>query len=161
MNLIRNGYPTAPHTTDQDGILREDFPCPLTSVTDGLSNTILLGELAGKPDWYVRGQQRAIPAPYQSALEGGGWGDLMLGDNWFVGVDDSCTTQNASGLTTVIGTCNRRFSGESMSGFYSFHPGGANVLMGDGSVRLLSNNTDPLVVLELVTKAGGEVSSGN
>jgi prepilin-type processing-associated H-X9-DG protein len=160
-NLTRNGYPTSAHTTDEDGILREDFPCPIASVTDGLSNTLLLGEVAGKPNWYVRGQQRTIPAPYQPALEGCGWGDLMIGDNWLVGVDDNCTTQSPSGLATVIGTCNRRFNGESMSGLYSFHPGGVNTLMGDGSVRFVANTTYPLVILAFVTKAGGEVPPGN
>jgi prepilin-type N-terminal cleavage/methylation domain-containing protein/prepilin-type processing-associated H-X9-DG protein len=160
-NLTRNGYPTSTHTTDEDGILREDFPCPLASVTDGLSNTILLGELAGKPNWYVRGQQRTIPSPYQPAMEGGGWGDLQIGDNWLVGVDGDCTTQSPTGLATVIGTCNRRFNGENMSGLYSFHSGGVNVLLGDGSVRFVANNTDPFVILALVTKAGGEVPPSN
>jgi prepilin-type N-terminal cleavage/methylation domain-containing protein/prepilin-type processing-associated H-X9-DG protein len=159
-NLTRNGYPAAAaHTTDEEGILREDLPCPLASVIDGLSNTILLAEVAGKPNWYVRGQQRAIPSPFQSALEGGGWGDLMIGDNWLIGSDDNCTTQSPAGLATVIGICNRRFSGESMSGLHSFHPGGANVLMGDGSVRFLTNSTDPFVVAALVTRAGGETVS--
>jgi prepilin-type N-terminal cleavage/methylation domain-containing protein/prepilin-type processing-associated H-X9-DG protein len=160
-NLTRNGYPTSAHTTDEEGILIEDNSCPLTSVTDGLSHTILLGELAGKPNWYVRGQQRTIPAPYQPALEGAGWGDLMIGDNWLVGVDGDCTTQSPSGLATVIGTCNRRFNGESMSGLYSFHSAGANAVMGDGSVRFIPDSTDPFVVLALVTKAGGEVTSGD
>jgi prepilin-type N-terminal cleavage/methylation domain-containing protein len=123
-NLARNGYPAVAHTTDQDGILREDLPCPIASITDGLSNTILLGEVAGKPNWYVRGQQRTVPPTYQPALEGGGWGDLMIGDNWLVGVDGDCTTQSPAGLASVIGTCNRRFNGESMSGLYGFHSGG-------------------------------------
>jgi prepilin-type N-terminal cleavage/methylation domain-containing protein/prepilin-type processing-associated H-X9-DG protein len=161
-NLARNGYPAAARTTDAEGILHEDFPCPLASVTDGLSNTILLGEVAGKPNWYVRGQLIPIPAPFQPVLEGGGWGDLMIGiDNWLVGSDTNCTTQSPSGLATVIGACNRRFSGEELSGLYSFHTGGVNILLGDGSVRFLANATDPLVVLQLITRAGGEVSSGN
>jgi prepilin-type N-terminal cleavage/methylation domain-containing protein/prepilin-type processing-associated H-X9-DG protein len=160
-NLARNGYPAVTRTTDADGILGAYSPCPLTSVTDGLSNTILLGEVAGKPNWYVRGRQMTVPAPYQPALEGGGWGDVMIGDNWLVGTDDNCTTENPAGRATVIGVCNRRFSDEDMYGLYSFHPGGVNVLLGDGSVRFLSNATDPLVVLQLITKAGGEVPSGD
>jgi prepilin-type N-terminal cleavage/methylation domain-containing protein len=159
-NLAQNGYPTVTRTTDADGILGSDSPCPFTSITDGLSNTILLAEVAGRPNWYVRGQQRTVPAPYQPALEGGGWGDLMIGDNWLVGSDNNCTTEHPSGLATVIGTCNRRFSGEDLCGLYSFHPGGVTILLGDGSVRFLSNTTDPLVVCQLITKAGGEVPPG-
>jgi prepilin-type N-terminal cleavage/methylation domain-containing protein/prepilin-type processing-associated H-X9-DG protein len=161
INLARNGYPAVTRTTDADGILGAYSPCPLTSVTDGLSNTILLAEVAGRPNWYVRGQQRTVPATYQSALEGGGWGDLMIGDNWLVGTDDNCTTESPTGLAKVIGTCNRRFNGEDLFGLYSFHPGGVNILLGDGSVRFLSNATDPLVVCQLITKAGGEVPSGD
>jgi prepilin-type N-terminal cleavage/methylation domain-containing protein/prepilin-type processing-associated H-X9-DG protein len=160
-NLARNGYPAATRTTDADGILGAYFPCPLSSITDGLSNTILLAEVAGRPNWYVHGQQRTVPAPYQPALEGGGWGDIMMGDNWLVGTDYDCTTENPVGLATVIGTCNRRFNGEDMYGLYSFHPGGVNILLADGSVRFLSNATDPLAVCQLITKAGGEVSSGD
>jgi prepilin-type N-terminal cleavage/methylation domain-containing protein/prepilin-type processing-associated H-X9-DG protein len=160
-NLARNGYPAVTRTTDADGILGSDSACPLNSVTDGLSSTILLAEVAGRPNWYVRGQQRTVPAPYQPALEGGGWGDIMIGDNWLVGTDDNCTTENPAGLATVIGTCNRRFNGEDMYGLYSFHSGGVNILLGDGSVRFLSNATDPLVVSQLITKAGGEVPSGD
>jgi prepilin-type N-terminal cleavage/methylation domain-containing protein/prepilin-type processing-associated H-X9-DG protein len=160
-NLARNGYPGVTQSADLDGILSEDVPCALASVTDGLSSTILLGEVAGKPNWYVRGRQRAVPASHQRALEGGGWGDFMLGDNWLVGTDDDCTTENSVGLARVVGICNRRFSGEDMAGLYSFHSGGVNILLGDGSVRFLANATDPLVVLQLVTKAGGEVPSGD
>jgi prepilin-type N-terminal cleavage/methylation domain-containing protein/prepilin-type processing-associated H-X9-DG protein len=160
-NLARNGYPAAIRTTDADGILGAYSPCKLTSVTDGLSNTILLAEVAGKPNWYVRGQQMTVPAPHQPALEGGGWGDIMIGDNWLVGTDANCTTENPVGLATVIGVCNRRFSDEDMFGLYSFHPGGVNILMGDGSVRFLTNATGPLVVSQLITKAGGEVPSDN
>jgi prepilin-type N-terminal cleavage/methylation domain-containing protein/prepilin-type processing-associated H-X9-DG protein len=159
-NLARNGYPTAARTTDANGILGADSPCLLTAVTDGLSNTILLGEVAGRPNWYVRGRQRTVPAPHQSALEGGGWGDIMIGDNWLVGSDSDCTTDNPIGLATVIGACNRRFSSEDLCGLYSFHPGGVNILMGDGSVHFLANANDPLVILQLITKADGEVLSG-
>ncbi len=37
------------------------------------------------------------------------------------------------------------------------HPGGANVLMADGSVRFISQNVDPTIMRALVTMNGGEV----
>jgi prepilin-type N-terminal cleavage/methylation domain-containing protein/prepilin-type processing-associated H-X9-DG protein len=40
---------------------------------------------------------------------------------------------------------------------FSFHPGGAQVLLGDGSVRFLSENLNPAVLRALVTPKGGEV----
>jgi prepilin-type N-terminal cleavage/methylation domain-containing protein/prepilin-type processing-associated H-X9-DG protein len=39
---------------------------------------------------------------------------------------------------------------------FSFHPGGANVLIGDGSVRLLPETTAAAVLRALITRAGGE-----
>ena len=42
---------------------------------------------------------------------------------------------------------------------YSFHPGGANVLMADGSVHFLNASIDIRVFAHLVTRAGGEVVS--
>ena len=40
---------------------------------------------------------------------------------------------------------------------YSFHPGGANVVLADGSVRFLQAVTDIRVLARLITRAGGEV----
>jgi prepilin-type N-terminal cleavage/methylation domain-containing protein/prepilin-type processing-associated H-X9-DG protein len=43
----------------------------------------------------------------------------------------------------------------------SFHPGGANVLMCDGSVRFLKNSTNILTVWALGSRAGGEIISAD
>jgi prepilin-type processing-associated H-X9-DG protein len=42
---------------------------------------------------------------------------------------------------------------------YSFHPGGANALFADGSVRFLRAGMDIRILARLVTRAGGEVVS--
>jgi prepilin-type processing-associated H-X9-DG protein len=42
------------------------------------------------------------------------------------------------------------------SDIYAFHPGGANIAMMDGSVRLLRQTIDITVVAALLTKGGGE-----
>jgi prepilin-type processing-associated H-X9-DG protein len=44
-------------------------------------------------------------------------------------------------------------------GLSSFHPGGANVLMADGSVHFLKDSTNPQVILNLGSRAQGEVIS--
>ncbi|MFH1265042.1 MAG: H-X9-DG-CTERM domain-containing protein, partial [Planctomycetota bacterium] len=44
-------------------------------------------------------------------------------------------------------------------GFKSLHPGGANFLMGDGSVHFFSESIDYRLINGLGTRAGGEVAS--
>lgn len=42
---------------------------------------------------------------------------------------------------------------------FSFHPGGINVAMGDGSVRFLSDSVAPLMAKAMVSASGGEIIS--
>jgi prepilin-type processing-associated H-X9-DG protein len=44
---------------------------------------------------------------------------------------------------------------------FSFHPGGVNVLMGDGSVRFLKDTVNVVTLRGLVTLKGGEVISAD
>ena len=44
---------------------------------------------------------------------------------------------------------------------FSFHPGGVNVLMGDGSVRFLKDSVNPITLRALVSLSGGEVISSD
>ncbi len=48
-----------------------------------------------------------------------------------------------------------------MYGMASAHPGGANILLGDGSVRYLKNSTAKEVVWSLGSRAGGEIISAD
>ncbi len=48
-----------------------------------------------------------------------------------------------------------------MYGLSSYHPGGGNVAMADGSARFLKSSTAMSVVWALGTKAGGEVISSD
>jgi prepilin-type N-terminal cleavage/methylation domain-containing protein/prepilin-type processing-associated H-X9-DG protein len=47
-----------------------------------------------------------------------------------------------------------------MYGLSSYHPGGCNIAMADGSVRFLKSSTAMLVVWSLGSRAGGEVIAG-
>ena len=44
---------------------------------------------------------------------------------------------------------------------FSFHPGGVNVLIGDGSVRFLKDSVNVVTLRGLVTLKGGEVVSAD
>ena len=51
--------------------------------------------------------------------------------------------------------------GSAYSNATSAHPGGANVLMGDGSVRFIKASVNQVTWMALGTKAGGEVISAD
>ena len=52
------------------------------------------------------------------------------------------------------------YTGFRDTGFSSFHPGGCQFAMADGSVQFLGENTASEVLAALTTRAGGEIASG-
>jgi prepilin-type N-terminal cleavage/methylation domain-containing protein len=119
---------------------------PFAGTTDGLSNTLLLVEDAGRPYRYGGGfRKRGADREGQGAA--GAWGDQ---DSWFGinGADRNLGTQG-SGPDAI--------NGSSDNEIYGFHPAGANVLNGDGSVRLLKTNTSLAVIAIFASRRGGEV----
>jgi prepilin-type processing-associated H-X9-DG protein len=144
-SLVAGSTPTA----GRDGALSANQQTPILGLTDGTSNTILLAEIAGKNDMWARGQRVS-----SGSEQGGGWGDPFSGENWLSGSDLTGTTSPGA---CVIGCTNSEPPGSTGRGLYSFHPGGVNILFGDGSIRFLSSSVSPQTVCILVTKAGGEV----
>jgi len=128
-------------------------------ITDGTSNTIMLGENSGREDVYRDGklmaQAAANPALSSCArARGGAWAtndnpyEIGQTINW-------CGGGAAPGLPPVPMRINR--SNEWGYLFYSMHSGGANVTMADGSVRFLNANTTMKALGSMATRAGGEV----
>jgi prepilin-type N-terminal cleavage/methylation domain-containing protein/prepilin-type processing-associated H-X9-DG protein len=117
-----------------------------TEVTDGLSQTFLILEHAGKPDWYVLGakQPTPIPTPVRAA-----WGHQYQFSILLRG-------HTADGLNPN-GPCAINCSND--LGIYSFHAGSANVLFSDGGVQSVKNGMKIEVVAALATVSGGEVIS--
>jgi prepilin-type N-terminal cleavage/methylation domain-containing protein/prepilin-type processing-associated H-X9-DG protein len=123
-------------------------PPNIASVTDGTSNSIVVGEVmpsraADSNFWFQNGGIHGVTTPI----------------NW-----NSNTTQvNTAGCTSndwqgpVLGC---RF-GAAAKGFVSLHPGGANFGFGDGSVRFLKQTIAMPVYCALGSRAGGEVVSSD
>ncbi|QVL30533.1 DUF1559 domain-containing protein [Telmatocola sphagniphila] len=118
----------------------------MLAVTDGTSNTILLSEDAGRPTHYVNGQ--LIP---NSTSNGFGWGDLQSE----YGLDGTNPVMGSNGYWQDIqpGSCVINCSNDNET--YSFHTGGANHVMSDGSVQFIKQSIAPRVYAALVTAAGG------
>ncbi len=136
-------------------------PTRYRDITDGTSNTSTVFESAGAPFAYgptktifAVGTLGADVADYnvvagQYAYTGGtAWAD----DGKVTGVQGCKTDGSARGVAPIgsINMCND-------SEGYSFHSGGCNILMADGSVRFLTQNVSLNIFAGIITKAGGEI----
>lgn len=154
-------YTTANPGANRGGIMQDSDPKPtIAKITDGTSNTSLLGEIAGQPDWYSKGKKIASVGStgwnvtgtvngtaYTRTIYGGPWTDWTTGEGWLQGSDFDGT--GAAGPCAVNCT---NLAGHSL---YAFHPGGAHILMADGAVRFISANISSVTFGELVTRASG------
>jgi prepilin-type N-terminal cleavage/methylation domain-containing protein/prepilin-type processing-associated H-X9-DG protein len=115
-------------------------PVLMKDITDGTSTTLMVSEVAGRPQRWELGSAD----PDQQIL-GGPWSApanlVELGGN-LMGVGEDSP-----------GIINRSNNQQP----YSFHPGGVNGLFADGSVRFLGSNLDVRTLAGLVSRAGGEV----
>ncbi len=155
-----------------DGLLHEGST-RIGDAIDGLSNTIAIAEDAGRDARYA--------SPYVEAYYNGVISPRPTNDPfgyptgqrryWRWGEPDS-----AFGVSGVI---NNKFrpdreetpypqnaptAGNNAGAndeIFAYHSGGANVLMGDGSVRFLKESTNVVVLRKLVTLKGGEVVSAD
>jgi prepilin-type processing-associated H-X9-DG protein/prepilin-type N-terminal cleavage/methylation domain-containing protein len=131
------------------GALGDSPGIPLLAITDGTSQTVLVGERP-PPDslqagwWYSRvfGDHQGFRGPNNTLLLGSGT----------IYLEDPC-----SGVKVLFGPgrsgnpCDRYH-------LWSLHPGGANFLFADASARFLTYSAEPLIPA-LVSINGGEVIS--
>lgn len=109
----------------------------LRQVTDGLSNTMIVGEIAGRPDVYADGQ-------FVQAHDS--WGGNMSRPAWALSGNYYC----------ILLSKEERVNQTNRGGLFSFHPGGAHAAYADGAVRFIDEATDPNVIVARATRAGGE-----
>jgi|688.fasta_scaffold25396_10 prepilin-type N-terminal cleavage/methylation domain-containing protein/prepilin-type processing-associated H-X9-DG protein len=126
-----------------DGALIERIPTRIADISDGTSNTVLLGEDCGRSNQYKNGKLTG------QTFEPVGWAYSSPSAN--------LDGQDANG--NILGT--RSMNGNNYFEYYSFHSGGCNFLKCDGSVRFLAESLPIATMAALVTRAGGEVVQGN
>lgn len=138
------------------GALDQTVHTPFQSITDGLSNTMLAYECAGKPDYYVGGKYiHGFPTPSSTQAADRWWAHGAWAGFMNMRIVTFHGGQDDNEGPCVINCHN------GWNGVYSFHAAGINALVCDGSVRFLKESTARPVVRSFVSKAGGEVLSAD
>lgn len=128
----------------------------VSNISDGTSNSILIGECAGREDVWRKGVMTALDYGAGNVrARGGAW---ATNDNVYT-IGQRVTSNYGPGTTTIPGILGINNSNEYGHCFYSFHEGGANFAFADGSIRFLAENIDLKTLASLVTRAGGEAAS--
>ncbi len=123
------------------------------AITDGTSNSIGVYEDVGRDEGY-NAQENYLDPVTGSGRKSWRWAE----------------PDNASGVSRKVNNNARPMGGPAScpwnthdcgpnNEIFSFHTGGANVVMMDGSVRFLKDSTDLVVLRGLITRAGGETVS--
>lgn len=126
-------------------------------ITDGTSNTILLGERSGKLEEDVPGSRMNQGAVWIGQIHAK---NTQQYDNPTVGINRGRTLNQYSCLGKFLPgdpnyTVNGAFSGRNAAS--SEHPGGASVGFTDGSVHFLSENIALNTLLYLASRQDGQV----
>jgi prepilin-type N-terminal cleavage/methylation domain-containing protein/prepilin-type processing-associated H-X9-DG protein len=139
----------------------QEFQVSLDKISDGTSTTIMLAELAGRPDLWIRGVKKKVPCcmpstccpvlPHIGANYGGCWACY---NNAFMGIVGSAYSgtklKTGPGVPICLINCVNVWS----ANFYSFHPGSCGFLFCDGSVHMISENISFVTLMRLVTYRG-------
>lgn len=175
--------------TVTNGFMPKNSKLTFGDITDGLSNTVAVWESGGRPYVYQRGSQVSNDLVV-AHTNGGGW-CRAASDILFAGSDQTGTLipgSTAGGfflnrtngydhktqpypyggaLAANEGTSGGadKYGTEGSSQPFSFHPGGLNALLGDGSVRMINEEISIAVAAAIVTRSGGaneaKASSGS
>jgi prepilin-type processing-associated H-X9-DG protein len=132
-------------TENRSGIFDTSAPLgKILAITDGLSNTMMFAESAGRPTEWRAGVRHTILIT-----------NINHDGNWAGGNAPYLGVFNASGT----GPGDVGVNANNFQGMYGFHTGGANAAFADGSVRFVSARTAIRPFLAMLTRANGEVNT--
>jgi len=162
-------------TSRANGLLKEG-QTRIAEVTDGTSNTMAIGEDAGRDESflspYTEGYYDGNSGSVRPVLgQGPGGGTSAYRRYWRWAEPDGAygvsgqpnnkarPMKETAPWPTSGGTAGNNAGANDE--LFSFHSGGVNALFGDGSVRFLKDSISVVTLRALVTAAGGEVVSAD
>ena len=136
-----------------DGPFYRNSRTRVASVRDGLSNTVFLGEKSS----ILCDSTWVGVVPFACTPQRPRWpSDPNSGGN-LVGAHSGPDVRDHPNV--IIHAPNHPFG--HTDEMFAEHPGGANVLLGDGSVRFIKESIYPYTWVALSTRSGGEVINGD
>jgi len=129
------------------GMLMVDLFPRTSDITDGLSNTLMINESAGRPDEWMGRQMTRRDVKTGDAVWASRDNDFSFRGFTF-DEESQRYTNKASGPCAV--NCSN------IEGAYSFHRGGSQAVFGDGAVRFIGQGVSTRLFARLVTRDGGE-----
>jgi prepilin-type N-terminal cleavage/methylation domain-containing protein len=157
-------YPGASSSVDLSGPFgaQSSTPTakPLSLTRDGLSNTLLLSEMAGRPYLFLSDKRKVVTADFPSYVTASsidaadniplyyGWGAWAHNNNFGLGTWSQ--DGRMKGGTGTINCSNYR-------GIFSFHVEGAYAAFADGSVHMLARDMTPTVYFALITARANDL----
>ena len=156
-NAITDQSPAYPGDQNVRAVLASNAFTSLAAITDGLSNTVMIGEAAGRPSRWNFERMAEEYAGGSTAYMNGPW--AHSGNE--IAVDGSAVTvtggvRSASTLSSVAllaSTCSVNCTNQGE--LYAFHKGGASVILGDGSVKFLSSSMDLKTLMLICARSDG------
>jgi prepilin-type N-terminal cleavage/methylation domain-containing protein/prepilin-type processing-associated H-X9-DG protein len=143
--LIATGL-LAPWNGDPKSAMPFDTGGRFADIFDGTSNTLLVAEVAGRPEVFTLGRSTGTSTRVPAWASYNGIYPINL-DGWLAdgtGPWGPCAVNCSNGHE-----------------IYSFHIGGANILMADGATRFVRASVDIRAMAAAVTRAGNETLTLN
>jgi prepilin-type N-terminal cleavage/methylation domain-containing protein/prepilin-type processing-associated H-X9-DG protein len=147
VGVVGKNYTVDPHVDwDEDGVFGGEVGVKISQISDGLTNTLMVGER---------------PPPPSKSL--GAWASNSHGDNCLWAISGPFYYSQSGNFGSQPCPARSYFSpGDLLSNchahhFWSFHSGGGNWLLCDGSVRFMDYSAGTTVIPLMATINGGEV----
>lgn len=136
----------------QDGAMRAVHGVRIAEITDGTSQTLVIGERPPGGQHFAGAWYTSYPAESAWRYEDYDYGRHPYMNVYWPYGSGNCRGPFHYGPGRVQNPCD-------FNHFWSLHPGGAHFLFADGSVHFLPYSA-ATIMIPLATRAGGEVVSG-